>query len=171
MAVFLSFHFSMTASPIAINHATLFSSGPKVTARGCSQPTNYQLHLKHNVVCLGSWSELHMLSFHHIFTGNVLQLLLLLPCLLLSSDNPWPPCCCPCGFSRREHWWCGQLHLWEGAQCSDPALNLLSPSSSSLLWPSATVLLVALFSSPPVRSHLRQPASLARFLSSFLLTP
>lgn len=35
---------SMTASPTATNPATLFSSGPKVSARGRCPPTHYQLH-------------------------------------------------------------------------------------------------------------------------------
>lgn len=48
--IFLFFsHYSMMASPTATNHAMLFSLGPKVTARGCCQPTSYQLHLKQNV--------------------------------------------------------------------------------------------------------------------------
>lgn len=139
---------SMTASPTATNHAMLSSSGPKVTARGCCPPATYQLHLKQNVIM--SEHLIHVAqvitkeSFHHNYNTAAASWgkcfatspALVEPCLALSVNLPDPHC----GFSRREHWWRWQLHLWEGAQCSDPALNLLSPQlHPSLLYTTLTI--------------------------------
>lgn len=66
--VYIFLHSSMTASPTATNHAMLFSSGPKVTARWCCQPTNYQLHLKQNV----KMSEHLILAAAHDAHNNLL---------------------------------------------------------------------------------------------------
>lgn len=142
----------MTASLTATNHAMLFSSGPKVTARWCCRPTNYQLHFepacRSALLCCCCTTSVSQESFHHTTdcwacAGNVLQpsSLLMSYLLLPDNNNNNNPLLLPVLLPRREHWWCGQLHLWEGAQCSDPALNLfcpLSPRPSSLHkhWPS-----------------------------------
>lgn len=59
-------HFSMMASPTATNHAMLSSLGPKVTARGGSQPTSY-LHLKQNVTMLHAESYSRVISSQEMF--------------------------------------------------------------------------------------------------------
>lgn len=180
----------MMASPTATNHAMLFSSGPKVTARGCCQPTNYLLHLKQNVVIVWALAAHAMRvtqeSFHHnvclqhssffspyrkcFATSPAHATYLLLPSLLTPHTH-----CSPCGSSRREHWWCGQLHLWQGAQCSDPALNLCPLRLIPLLYTTLTInhsIICSLFFffSPPVHSYLRQPAFCSRSFSPFILT-
>lgn len=132
-------HYSMTASPTATNLATPSSSGPKVTARGRSRPTYYQPHRFKNVACPGRWTSAAQALFTIIpsrFSNHRhREMLCNLSCFcctffcLPNNDPPLPldnpaPSAVPRGFSRREHWRCGQLHLWQGAQYRDPALSL-----------------------------------------------
>lgn len=63
-------HPSMMASPTATNPATLSSLGPKVTARGRSQPTRYQLHLTQNRMSGRTYTmSVTQESFHHFVSA------------------------------------------------------------------------------------------------------
>lgn len=155
------------ASPTATNHAMLSSSGPKVTARGRSQPTNYQLHLKQNVVyvwaldsCCTRCTQWVLLKSHFIpflsttqqILEHVQEMFCNLSCLCCTFsyplNNPWRPTAVPVVFPGVNTGGVGSyIYEKEPSAVTQPwtlcPLSLI-PLLYTTPWPSTTVLFVAL---------------------------